>query len=399
VLFRSLIIQQQENATEDDYYATIGLDNLQQLRIIVQLINPEISSSNAAFYATLVQYSVSSQFVLNLIRLPKSGSSWTSMIGRALVGCKPDGFPCCDAGRRNRACPRVNLNCDALKGCVNHIPSYNTTTTVMGQIIPVEPTITQFRNPFDRSLSGFFYHTIHRPRDRCFSLECFQNYTQMPKFQNIITKMLTGQFAYASDVNQFGPINETMQIAKYNLCRHMSWFGLVDMPIASQLLLYESEPFSLLKPNPVVFNLHVETENNTRKREVFGDMFRHNKKEPYLEAKEQWRDSIELQNLFKSFNQPDYELYEFAVSLFCARVEKAGLLQLSKYFDRNPFARCELLVSEKEDYSGSKEEDLLCSSDNFWPSILSGASMSALNSQIRKSSRRRRRNDDMVTLQ
>jgi len=364
-----IIQQQQQNTTDRDDF---GPDNLQQLRHIVQLLNLDISSiimANTTIFRTLVQYSVSSRYVINLVRVPKAGSSALSMIGRALAGCKPDGFACCEKGRivkgkpflkNPKACPRIDIHCDVLQGCSNHKATYN--ITVVSRM-PVEPTISQLRDPFDRSLS-FFFNGVggHRAPDLCSNLDtdCFRTFIRIEKYQNILAKMLIGDSAYAPRLSQ--SINETIQSAKYRLCHQLSWFGLIDMPIASQLLLYESEPFSWLQPNPVVFNLHV-LESETQNKTMYSNMFRNNTKKSYLDAKQTWRETTELQKLFKSLNQPDYELYDFTVQLFCARVESSGLLSLSKYFDRNPFDKCEqhYLNTENESYSGSQVEELLCS--------------------------------------
>jgi len=355
-----LITQQQQKLNTDDGF---GLADLQQLRHIVQLLSPNISTMPAgttSTLSTLVQFNVSSKFVLQAVRVPKSGSSTLSMIGRALAGCKPDGYACCVVG-----CPGVETRpCRVLRACTSHRPTFPRTLSQ----IPEEPIISQFRHPFDRVLSAFFYIPFHRPSDDCYSLECFRRYVQSETYQNVVTKMLNGRFAYDPKTLHPSNLNIPIKSAKDRLCHQISWFGLVDMPIASQMLLYESKPFSWLRPNPVVFNLPAETIGPSTKKDFpkvnqTKEKFNENTKESYQVSRLQWKKSIELQNLVQSFNQPDYELYDFAVRLFCARVHSAGLLPLSKYFNQNPFQLCQQHYVDTAfgKYNGSQVEKMLCS--------------------------------------
>lgn len=119
------------------------------------------------------------------------------------------------------------------------------------------------------------------------------------------------------------------------------------MQIASQLLLYESEPFLWIKPNPALFNLPAEEEapdqtivraGNTNSTINIG--LRINENDSYEKFKERWGQTQELIDLVKSRNHLDYDLYEFAFRLFCARLKETGLLPLSKYFKEDPFQVC-----------------------------------------------------------
>jgi len=95
--------------------------------------------------------------LLNIIRVPKAGSSALSVTARAIAGCQPDGYPCCKfPGDPKGSCPRTDLMCPLVTGCTGHSPNYQ------GD----EAVITSLRNPVNRSVSAFFYahpHTSVKP--------------------------------------------------------------------------------------------------------------------------------------------------------------------------------------------------------------------------------------------
>jgi hypothetical protein len=222
----------------------------------------------------------SSKFLLNLIRVPKAGSSALSITARALVGCAPDGYPCCGGtGKKHRlypACPRSDLWCPAIRGCLNHDADYSKNTNHQTSAY-VFPTITTLRHPVARALSAFFYRPPHRPWSENHSMAFFQHdFIALPQYQNPMTKMLSGYSAYYNhetpptrrrrrhgssntsekeeDATTTLPIIISVDEAKARLCQ-LDFFGLAEMPLVSNLLLYESPPFDRLWPNPVAFGL------------------------------------------------------------------------------------------------------------------------------------------------
>lgn len=305
--------------------------------------------------------------VLNLIRIPKAGSSQLSVVARAIAGCHPDGYPCC--ATLDKSCPRDDLLCNVVRGCTDHRPRYNITihhyqhaafvtamtnatlstpssaaTTELQTLVHV-PMITGVRDPTDRLLSAFFYKGDHRPKPiRNHSWEIFQNdYIPQPKYRNVLTKMLNGFYAYSNHtdptiVDRHGHYgidfdNETVAaraitVAKQRLC-NMTVFGLslrTLEPAASSaalgLLLYESGPvLSKLQPNPVVFGLNAT--DRTEPTIVNHDgAVRINHNEEY----EIFKHEIFVQNhgqaLVDKYNRADHQVYQFALALYCSKLHQ-----------------------------------------------------------------------------
>jgi hypothetical protein len=138
--------------------------------------------------------------LINLIRIPKAGSSALSATARALVGCGPDGYACCDALESEKkitpSCPLVDLSCPAVRGCTGHYPNYTYTTTRRNVDDHwYEPTITTLRHPSSRALSGFFYVAPHRPSGGCRTWTCFeQGFVRHPRWRNHVTKCCRAAF-------------------------------------------------------------------------------------------------------------------------------------------------------------------------------------------------------------
>lgn len=257
--------------------------------------------------------------VIELLRVPKSASTHLSITGRVLAGCRDPGYPCCIKKHDGAMCPKEGLFCGWVKNCVGH-GSLKDPTSKLAKI-------TQLRNPAERLLSGFFYsESVHNKRHKgCITWQCFKEYLSDLRVRNApITKQLLGRYMYHGSEVQPGEV----EIAKQNLCR-LSWFGMLDMPLASKLLLYELEPFDHLQPHPVVFDLPpedgsivIETHhirkniNSTYEEFVKGD---------YVAKR-----GLEL---IVSLNEYEFDLYAFAWGLFCARIWESGLLQYSERFE------------------------------------------------------------------
>ena len=88
-----------------------------------------IKAEGSSYYPDLkTQYQTTNKAImkktklLNSIRIPKSGSSVLSVKARALAGCSPDGYyPCCAfPGSPKGSCPRKDLKCSLITGCVDH---------------------------------------------------------------------------------------------------------------------------------------------------------------------------------------------------------------------------------------------------------------------------------------
>jgi len=269
-------------------------------------------------------------YVLNLIRIPKAGSSAMSVVARALAGCLPDGFPCCkyyigpNRDRRQWECPRRDIYCKLIRGCGGHQTAYP----------PGVVTITSVREPTSRLLSAFFYEYPHRPRpEDDHTWTRFKiGFIHRPLYQNILTKMLNDMHPYKPLASRYIVTPESVRMAKRRLC-DIEFFGLSHDDIGSMLLMYETPPFNQLLPNPVAFGLparepareEIHSADEDEDDEVL--TLRINNNTVYEEFKHVTFKQNEGIKIVEKYNRPDFEVYQFAVRLFCARVRETTLLQ------------------------------------------------------------------------
>ena len=163
--------------------------------------------------------------VIELMRIPKGASTHLSIAGRALAGCPHPGYPCCIKKHEGEYCPRENLYCALVKKCVGHGGLHEPDDPI--------PTITQFRDPAERLLSGFFYPegTHNKHHKDCSTWECFEKYLADPRLRDApATKMLLGRYPYSPDRIKPGEVEH----AKLNLCK-LAWFGMIVLRCAELL--------------------------------------------------------------------------------------------------------------------------------------------------------------------
>ena len=246
--------------------------------------------------------------VIELMRIPKGASTHLSIAGRALAGCPHPGYPCCIKKHDGEYCPRENLYCALVKKCVGHGGLHEPDDPI--------PTITQFRDPAERLLSGFFYPegTHNKHHKDCSTWECFEKYLADPRLRDApATKMLLGRYPYSPDRIKPGEVEH----AKLNLCK-LAWFGMIDAPLASRLLLYEMDPFDRIEPHPVLFELPPDDGGVIEPRHV-----RRNSNSTYKAfAEGEYRERGGLE-LVVSLNEYEFELYGFAWGLFCGECQWA----------------------------------------------------------------------------
>ena len=199
---------------------------------------------------------------VHLIRIPKASSSSMSAVARRAVGCSPPG-PCCHfPGVPVGSCASKGLfKCQEDKkviGCTDHFPS------LRYLFEPRVPSISMMRNPYTRSLSGFFYPGIHHNSDCAKDIDtCFVEYTQNLKWKNIAVKMLTGDHAYAPV--KTCATNDTCihsaQQAVENL-RYFAFMGVAEMWELS-LLVYHRK-FPTIAPDLSEFKMATEENSITK---------------------------------------------------------------------------------------------------------------------------------------
>lgn len=142
-----------------------------------------------------------------------------------------------------------------------------------------------------------------------------------------------GFYAYSALPSDI-PLDTILKQAKMRLCHHISWFE--NSRNANSILLYESEPFLWIKPNPALFYLPAEevaseqtvVRAGSATKRTINIGLRINENESYEKFKARWGQTQELIDLVKSRNHLDYDLYEFALRLFCARLQETGWLSL-----------------------------------------------------------------------
>lgn len=175
---------------------------------------------------------------IHLLRVPKASSSAISAIARRAVGCSPPG-PCCKyPGDPPGTCPNPHLfNCsrdNTVIGCTGHNPNYE---ALLNRSVP---SITMVRNPISRSISAFFYPGAHHNSNCTEDINvCFLKYTQQTQWSNVLTKMLTGSYAY-SDVQTCASVkqcNHSLELAQRNL-RLLTFVGVSECWELSLYLLH-----------------------------------------------------------------------------------------------------------------------------------------------------------------
>lgn len=123
------------------------------------------------------------------------------------------------------------------------------------------------RNPFSRSISGFFYPGIHH-NEACSDdmSSCFRQYTRDPKWRNIVVKMLTGDYAYSPRVTCVAntTCRHSLQLALENL-PHFTFIGVAEMWELSMAVLHQKLPS--LRPDLSEFKMGAE-ENSVTKGKV-----------------------------------------------------------------------------------------------------------------------------------
>ena len=124
------------------------------------------------------------------------------------------------------------------------------------------PSISMMRNPYSRSISAFFYPGIHH-NVNCVAghNECFVQYTQNPKWQNIVTKMLCGDDAYAPRSLCTSNITciKSFQKAEKNL-QYLTFMGVAEMWELSLLVLHQKLPS--LPPDLSEFRMGTQSEDS-----------------------------------------------------------------------------------------------------------------------------------------
>jgi len=202
--------------------------------LLAQLRAQKAASNNVTGDGTLQ--------VAHLIRVPKASSSSLSIVARRLVGCSPPG-PCCKyPGDPPGSCPAKGLfNCQTegkVIGCTHHYPNYE--YLMNSKVV----SISMMREPVSRAISAYFYPGIHHnSKCKAGQEQCFEEYMDNNRWQNIVVKMMSGAYAYAPEhtCEKESECKRSLQVATRSL-DSLLIMGIAEMWELSLFLLHLKLP-------------------------------------------------------------------------------------------------------------------------------------------------------------
>ncbi|CAM9422857.1 unnamed protein product [Ectocarpus fasciculatus] len=280
---------------------------------------------------------------LQLVRVPKAGSSEASVIARRLGGCVPRG-PCCRfPGNPPGSCLRKDLLCPAVKGCTAHRMD-STKATMLED--PSVFSMTNFRGVVDRMVSGFFYGYGHSPpcfwRNDVDYESCFEEMTNNPKFQNIVARMVSGHDAYEGDIKLCmekdhggggeAVCAEDLESVIRGAC-NLNFVTMCETWESSVLLLFETVPwlgptedfFPAPRPqNRQLLSAEDAEEPAPAEKAAASGPLRENTSAKHEEGMKHI--TPELREAASGANAVDEALHEFVSAKFCERLRETGLL-------------------------------------------------------------------------
>eukprot|EP00752_Nemacystus_decipiens_P005402 g4898.t1 len=290
---------------------------------------------------------------LQLIRVPKAGSSEASVIARRLGGCMPRG-PCCRfPGDPPGSCPAAGLMCPTVHGCTNHKMDPEALAILKD---PAVFSMTNVRGVVDRLVSGFFYAQPHSPscarKDVVDYEECFTNMVDDPTFQNIAARMLTGHDAYDGSAELCLDKQQTREGGGGHDCAadledvirgacNLNFVAMCETWKSSVLLLLETLPW--LGPTAALFPIPKPEHERALDASVAAGEdpaaggSRHNTGAKHKEGVRHITPA--LREAASRANPVDEALHEFVTAKFCGRLREAGLLH-------HPLVAEELATSE-----------------------------------------------------
>ena len=280
---------------------------------------------------------------LNLIRVPKAGSTSLSVVARRMAGCDPPG-PCCKyPGDPPGSCPERGLfDCAYFRkvlGCTGHKgDAYAIRSASVS-------SITILRDPVARSISAFNYPGMHHNSDcKGPQLQCFEAYLQDKRFSNVALKMFVGDFAYANVVtcNHTAECKHSLELG-YHFANRFAFVGISEIWELSLLLLHHQ--FPSVPPNEAEFALGAETHSNqvvttadnssssssittTTQRWLseVSHAYRLNNQSSYLHFAKEVR--VRYPEQLHNQSRYDIELYKWALERTCSKVHDIKLWEI-----------------------------------------------------------------------
>lgn len=204
------------------------------------------------------------------------------------------------------SCPSKNLECPSVSGCTGHY--VNADFLEKGSSF----SMSNMRGVVDRVVSGFFYSAPHSPKctedENVNYEECFLRMTEFKSHRNVMSKMVTGHYAYDGKnicVHEEDDCDETLKSVIRGAC-NLNFVTILESWQSSILLLFETLPW--IKPN-----------------ESFFPLKDHN---PYRSSNKKHIELItnDMRTISHEANIVDVYLYEFVSAKFCESLEKQGLM-------------------------------------------------------------------------
>jgi len=182
---------------------------------------------------------------IHFVHIPKAGGTTFSKVLRRMMCTRNNAteatLDCCTPGFCDI---QKGITCQNIHGCTNHIPR------LKRWLVRNLPSVTIFRNPVTRYVSGWHYR-CHNPNSDCFDVRkefeyirsgrhpqaTFQDYLGMEEYSNIMVKMLAkDKFPYGD----YGKITQDdCDLAKRNLDK-FTFVGMNEMYDTSMVLLAEA---------------------------------------------------------------------------------------------------------------------------------------------------------------
>lgn len=266
---------------------------------------------------------------LQLVRIPKAGSSEASVIARHLGGCKPRG-PCCSfPGDPPGSCPARHLMCPEVEGCTGHFMPGGAKDKLKD---PSVFSMSNLRDVVDRLVSGFFYTDPHSPPcahgENVDYKSCFLEMTASRTFQNVASKMVSGHYAYDGkahlclEEDHSNTCTQTLGAVLRGAC-NLNFITMCETWQSSVLLLFETLPW--IQPTKEFFPApHHEDGNDPSARGGKVVASRHNDGAKHEEGIKHI--TPKLREAASKANAVDEALHEFVSAKFCQRLQDLELL-------------------------------------------------------------------------
>lgn len=301
----------------------------------------ELSRGAGGLNASITSSSVAFQRPIHLLRVPKASSSSLSILARRMVGCEPPG-PCCKwPGDPPGSCPAKGLfACQTegkVIGCTHHYPNYDALKN------NATASFSMMREPYRRSISAFFYPGIHHNSKCTGSVDaCFLEYTSSTRWRNVVVKMLTGSYAYSTDITcaRVSQCKNSLEVAVRNL-DFLTFMGVAELwelsllvlhlkvprlvPLISEFRIAEQTPSS--QPVQPSNNSVVQSQSVGNKQQVSTSDAgkRANHGLSYQAFRDQAMSTGKYLRQLESQNALDSALYVAVVERLCLEVQRTGL--------------------------------------------------------------------------